>query len=104
MSAADSATLAGRRILIPRGGAWGARVQAACAARGATGVIAPLIEAKPPRDVAALEDYLRRLEAGVLTASRATAIRRLALLNPSTLAQIIPASWPVPGLVDRELS
>ena len=35
---------------------------------------------------------LRRLEAGVLTASRATAIRRLALLNPSTLAQIIPAS------------
>lgn len=64
MSAADSATLVGRRVLIPRGGAWGARVQAACAARGATGVIAPLIEAKPPRDVAALEDYLRRLEAG----------------------------------------
>ena len=33
---------------------------------------------------------LRRLEAGVLTASRATAIRRLALMNPSTLAQVIP--------------
>ena len=35
---------------------------------------------------------LRRLEAGVLTASRATAIRRLALMNPSTLAQVIPAT------------
>lgn len=35
---------------------------------------------------------LRKLEAGVLTASRATAIRRLALMNPSTLAQVIPTT------------
>ena len=35
---------------------------------------------------------LRLLDARVLTARRATAIRRLALMNPSTLAQIIPAT------------
>jgi PcfJ-like protein len=33
---------------------------------------------------------LRKLDARVLTASRSTVIRRLALMNPSTLAQIIP--------------
>ena len=35
---------------------------------------------------------LRLLDARVLTSSRATVIRRLALMNPSTLAQIIPAT------------
>jgi hypothetical protein len=35
---------------------------------------------------------LRLLDARVLTASRATVIRRLALMNLSTLAQIIPAT------------
>src|SRR6516162_2264960 len=33
---------------------------------------------------------LRLLDARVLTSTRATVIRRLALMNPSTLAQIIP--------------
>jgi hypothetical protein len=33
---------------------------------------------------------LRRIHARVLTSSRATVIRRLAIMNPSTLAQIIP--------------
>jgi PcfJ-like protein len=35
---------------------------------------------------------LRLLDARVLTATRATVIRRLALMNPSTLAQIIPTT------------
>ena len=35
---------------------------------------------------------LRLLDARVLTARRATVVRRLALMNPSTLAQIIPAT------------
>lgn len=35
---------------------------------------------------------LRLLDARVLTSTRATVIRRLALMNPSTLAQIIPAT------------
>jgi hypothetical protein len=37
---------------------------------------------------------LRRIDARVLTSNRATVIRRLALMNPSTLAQIIPATRP----------
>jgi hypothetical protein len=35
---------------------------------------------------------LRKVDAGVLSATRATVIRRLALMNPSTLAQIIPST------------
>lgn len=35
---------------------------------------------------------LRAIDAGALTASRATVVRRLALMNPSSLAQIIPAT------------
>ena len=35
---------------------------------------------------------LRLIDARVLTSTRATVIRRLALMNPSTLAQIIPAT------------
>src|SRR6187455_956037 len=35
---------------------------------------------------------LRLLDGRVLTASRATAVRRLTLMNPSTLAQIIPTT------------
>ena len=49
----------------------------------------------PLRDVMRAYDVplpLRALEAGVLTASRATVVRRLALMNPSTLAQIIPGT------------
>ena len=37
---------------------------------------------------------LRLIDARVLTSTRATVIRRLALMNPSTLAQIIPATRP----------
>ena len=37
---------------------------------------------------------LRLIDATVLTSTRATVIRRLALMNPSTLAQIIPATRP----------
>ncbi len=35
---------------------------------------------------------LRQIDARVLTSTRATVIRRLSLMNPSTLAQIIPAT------------
>ncbi len=47
------------------------------------------------RDVVAIYGLplpLRKLEAAVMTSSRATVIRRLALMNPSTLAQVIPPS------------
>lgn len=44
--------LAGARILIPRAGSWGMRVQRELAALGAEGVIAPLIESQPPLNTA----------------------------------------------------
>ncbi|QLD10678.1 uroporphyrinogen-III synthase [Microbacterium oleivorans] len=56
--------LRGRRVLIPRGGAWGDRVRAEIERRGATGVVAPLIESRPPRDVAARDAAFARLAAG----------------------------------------
>ncbi|POX66757.1 uroporphyrinogen-III synthase [Microbacterium sp. Ru50] len=56
--------LSGRRILIPRGGAWGERVRAEVERRGATGVIAPLIESRPPRDLAARDAAFAALAAG----------------------------------------
>ena len=56
--------LRGRRILIPRGGAWGDRVRDEVERRGATGVIAPLIESRPPRDLAARDAAFARLAAG----------------------------------------
>jgi PcfJ-like protein len=55
-----------------------------------------MCESKAPlRDV--MHSYglplpLRLLDGRVLTANRATAVRRLALMNPSTLAQIIPTT------------
>jgi len=57
-------TLAGARVLIPRSGPWGARVRADVESRGGTGVIAPLIAAAPPLDIAARDDAFAALGAG----------------------------------------
>lgn len=56
--------LAGKRVLIPRGGAWGDRLRGEIERRGGHGVIAPLIESRPPRDVAARDAAFARLAAG----------------------------------------
>lgn len=56
--------LAGSRVLIPRGGAWGERVRADLAGRGAEGVVAPLIASSPPRDTAARDRAFAALGAG----------------------------------------
>lgn len=56
--------LRGRTVLVPRGGAWGERVRADLAARGAVGVIAPLIDTRPPRDLAERTAAFARLAAG----------------------------------------
>jgi len=56
--------LHGRRVLIPRGAAWGERVRADVARRGGEGVIAPLIASTPPRDTAARDAAFARLAAG----------------------------------------
>lgn len=59
-----SSGLAGRRVLIPRGGVWGDRVLADVHARGAEGVIAPLIEVRAPVDVASRDRVFASLAAG----------------------------------------
>jgi len=56
--------LAGWRILVPRGGRWGDWVAGRLRARGATPVVAPLIDFAGPPDPDALTSALRELEAG----------------------------------------
>jgi uroporphyrinogen-III synthase len=59
-----SGNLAGRRVLVPRGGAWGVRVSALVEERGASAVIAPIIETRPPNDHDALVGFITALGAG----------------------------------------
>lgn len=61
---AEGQPLTGRRVLVPRGGAWGQRVAAMLRARGAEPVIAPLITMAPPLDERALQRRLDELAAG----------------------------------------
>lgn len=57
-------TLAGARVLVPRGGAWGERVSREIERRGATPVVAPVIGSAPPRDTAARDRAFAALAAG----------------------------------------
>lgn len=85
--------LHGRRILIPRGGPWGQRALAEVHSRGGEGVIAPLIEAKPPLDTAARDGLLARLEAAEyswLFITSASTVEQLAALGTR-----IPASMSI---------
>lgn len=56
--------LAGARVLVPRGGAWGDRVAGELAGRGAEAVIAPLIQTAPPRDTSVRDDTFAALADG----------------------------------------
>lgn len=56
--------LGGARVLIPRGGSWGERVRSSLDARGAIGIVAPLIASVPPRDTATRDRDFRALAAG----------------------------------------
>ncbi len=59
-----SGALAGSRVLIPRGGAWGEHVRAELHRRGAEGIVAPLIASRPPRDTMARDRVFAALAAG----------------------------------------
>ena len=56
--------LAGWRVLVPRGRPWGDGVAAALRARGATPIVAPMINFAPTDDQPALEAALAKLAAG----------------------------------------
>jgi len=69
--------LAGRRVLVPRGGPWGDGVAASLRQRGAVPVIAPLINFAPTNDQATLEQALNDLADGAfdwLTLTSATTV------------------------------
>lgn len=85
--------LAGWRVLVPRGGPWGDGVAAALRARGASPVIAPMINFAPTDDQPALEAALAKLAAGGfdwVTLTSATTVDVL-----STYDAIIPETTKV---------
>ncbi|WP_347346831.1 uroporphyrinogen-III synthase [Microbacterium sp.] len=103
--------LTGARVLIPRGGAWGARVRDALVARGADAVVAPLIVSLPPRDLAARDAAFARLAAGeyawLFVTSAATVEQltnagvdvpestRIAVVGAATARAVAAAGWPI---------
>lgn len=95
------------RVLVPRGGPWGERVVALLERRGASAVIAPLIDFAPPLDEAALSSALRELADGefdwlVVTSAttvdvlgRIAARTRIAAVGTATEAALGAAGYPV---------
>lgn len=81
--------LAGKRVLIPRGGAWGDRLRGEIERRGGHGVIAPLIESRPPRDVAARDAAFARLAAGEYA--------WVFITSAATVEQLVAADAAIPA-------
>jgi uroporphyrinogen-III synthase len=103
--------LTGWRVLVPRGGPWGDSVAADLRARGATPVVAAMINFAPADDVLALEAAFARLSDGefdwmtvtsattvdVLSAWRVTvpATTRVAAVGETTAAALTAAGYRV---------
>jgi uroporphyrinogen-III synthase len=101
--------LSGWRVLVPRGGPWGDGVAGALRARGATPIVAPLINFAPTDDQPALEAALARLAAGAfdwLTVTSATTVdvlssydavipetTRVAAVGETTAAALVAAGY-----------
>lgn len=84
----EARRLPGWRVLVPRGGDWGARVAALLAAEGADPVVVPLIAFVPPEDVGALDAAVGRLAAGEydwLAVTSGTTVTALAERVPAVL-------------------
>lgn len=81
--------LAGRRVLVPRGGEFGERLATRLRTLGAEPVIAPLIEFSPPDDTSALDAALERLSRG--------AYDWLAITSATTVDALGDALAHVPG-------
>lgn len=112
--------LAGRRVLVPRGGPWGDGVAASLRQRGATPVIAPLINFAPTNDQATLEQALADLAAGAfdwLTLTSATTVdvlyayraeipasTRVAAVGETTAAAMQAVGYRVDLVPDRDNS
>ncbi|WP_454169492.1 uroporphyrinogen-III synthase [Microbacterium paulum] len=94
------AGLRGARVLIPRGGSWGARVAAEVDRRGGVPIVAPLITSAPPRDEASRDRAFAALAAGEyswLFVTSAASVEQLSAHNvrvPATtrIAAVGPAT------------
>lgn len=85
--------LAGWRVLVPRGGPWGDAVAGSLRDRGASPIIAPMINFAPTDDQPALEAALAKLAGGGfdwVTVTSATTVDVL-----STYGAVIPESTKV---------
>lgn len=103
--------LAGWRVLVPRGGPWGDSVAADLRSKGASPVVAAMINFAPTADAPALERALERLAAGefdwmtvtsattvdVLSAQRAVVppSTRVAAVGETTAAALAAAGYKV---------
>jgi uroporphyrinogen-III synthase len=103
--------LTGWRVLVPRGGPWGDSVAADLRAKGASPVVAAMINFAPTADASALEAALTRLAAGefdwmtvtsattvdVLSAQRAVvpSTTRVAAVGETTAAALAAAGYKV---------
>lgn len=111
MTETSSKPLAGWRVLVPRGGPWGDTVAADLRAKGASPVVAAMINFAPTADAPALERALQRLAAGefdwmtvtsattvdVLSAARAVVppVTRIAAVGETTAAALTAAGYRV---------
>lgn len=107
----SSKPLDGWRVIVPRGGPWGDSVAADLRAKGASPIVAPMINFAPTDDAPSLERALTRLSKGgfdwvtvtsattvdVLTAHRAVipATTRVAAVGETTAAALAAAGYSV---------
>lgn len=108
-------SLAGRTVLVPRGGAWGQRVAGLIEARGGTARVVPLVETVPAADPQ-LHRALKHLATGgydwVVTSSAAAAAvlnrrhvqAKVATVGPASASALTDAGVPVDLQPDRDFS
>ncbi|WP_210480042.1 uroporphyrinogen-III synthase [Naasia sp. SYSU D00948] len=103
--------LSGWRVLVPRGGPWGHEVAADLRAKGASPIVAPMINFASTGDAPALEEALRRLSAGEfdwMTVTSATTVdvlsshrvavperTRIAAVGETTAAALVATGYRV---------
>lgn len=118
--ASESKPLAGWKVLVPRGGPWGDRVAAALRAKGASPIVAPMINFAPTDDAPALDAALTQLAAGAfdwVTLTSATTVdvlssqsavipstTRVAAVGETTAAALAAAGYPVDLVPSEENS
>ena len=98
----ETRPLYGRRVLVPRGGPWGDSVASALRAKGATPVIAPMINFETTDDVEALNEAFADLAAGKfdwVTMTSATTVDVMAAYGA-----VIPSSTRVAAVGETTAS